>query len=555
MKFSEAKIKEILLSQSYVSQEDMAKADSYAKTKQGNAIEYLLNEDLINTDIIGQATAEYLKLPYADLNTYPPTAANLALLTNEVAQKYRLVVFKQDKDKVVVTTDSPENKELDTILPPLFEGKKVFLAYSLTEDVDAALFGYRQTLETRFQKIIETQKRVAPQIFEEILKDAIAFRSSDVHLEPWPEEVVVRFRIDGVLHEAGRLPKANYENILNRIKVQASLRLDEHSDTQDGSLHFAPEGGGGADLRVSIAPTLNGEKVVVRILSNYVKDLALSALGLSSTQQELLLQVAKKPFGMILVTGPTGSGKTTTLYSVLKHITTPGVNVTTIEDPVEYKIEGVNQIQVNPLTNLTFAKGLKSIVRQDPDIILVGEIRDQETVEISINAALTGHLLFSTFHANDAATAIPRLLDMGAEPFLLGSTLELLIAQRLVRRICENCRQSYKANKNDLENILPSAGHYFSAPITLYKGKGCSHCGQTGFRGRLAVFEFIKATPEMRDFILRRPSSQEIWNLARKQGSIAMFEDGIDKVKNGLTTIEELLRVAQPPNDKNYGKK
>jgi type II secretory ATPase GspE/PulE/Tfp pilus assembly ATPase PilB-like protein len=239
---------------------------------------------------------------------------------------------------------------------------------------------------------------------------------------------------------------------------------------------------------------------------------------------------------MILVTGPTGSGKTTTLYAVLKVLNQPGVNITTIEDPVEYKILGTNQIQVNPQTNLTFAKGLRSIVRQDPDIILVGEIRDLETAEIAVNAALTGHLLLSTFHANDAATSIPRLLDMGVEPFLLASTLELILAQRLVRKICENCRTSY-----------PHSSSYFpEKTVTLYKGKGCKNCSNTGFKGRTAIFEFIEINDAMEDLILKHPSSREIWELAQKNGAQSLFADGLEKVKSGLTTLEELLRVARP---------
>ena len=304
-------------------------------------------------------------------------------------------------------------------------------------------------------------------------------------------------------------------------------------------------------MRVSVIPVLDGEKITIRLLAEYVKGFTFSDLGVSGKDQEVFMSAAKKPFGMILVTGPTGSGKTTTLYALLKMLNNPAVNITTIEDPVEYKIPGVNSIQVNPQTNLTFAKGLRSIVRQDPDIILVGEIRDLETAEIAVNAALTGHLLFSTFHANDAATAIPRLLDMGVEPFLMASTLELVIAQRLVRKICDQCRVSFTPKAEELDKTFPDTKKFFPKSLpTLYKGKGCKNCGNTGYKGRTAIFEFIEVRGEMRELILKRPSTQEIQELARKNGSLSLFDDGLEKVKNGITTIEELLRVAMPPGVK-----
>ncbi|MFZ2881813.1 MAG: GspE/PulE family protein, partial [Candidatus Moraniibacteriota bacterium] len=358
------------------------------------------------------------------------------------------------------------------------------------------------------------------------IEDALILNASDIHFEPQVDIVVIRFRVDGVLQEVGRIPKTYYDNMLNRIKVQANLRTDEHASAQDGAIHYE-NAENTADIRVSMVPILDGEKVVMRILSKYVRGFNLSSLGLSAENERILNEAVKKPFGMILVVGPTGSGKTTTLYSLIRMLNRTEVNIATIEDPVEYKIQGINQIQVNKETNLTFSQGLRSIVRQDPDIILVGEIRDDETVEISVNAALTGHLLFSTFHANDAETAIPRLLDMKIEPFLLASTIELIIAQRLVRRICENCRYSYLEKKQ-----------------TFYKGKGCDVCNNTGYKGRIAIFEFIQVTQEMQDLVLKHPSSNEIWKLAKKQGSKTLFEDGMEKVKNGTTTLEELRRVA-----------
>lgn len=331
------------------------------------------------------------------------------------------------------------------------------------------------------------------------------------------------------------------------MKVEAHLRIDEHQSAQDGAIRWLDANGNETDLRLSILPTLDGEKIVIRLLAKYVRGFQLVDLGLGEEDQKIIEASAQKPFGMILVVGPTGSGKTTSLYALLKLVNNPTINITTIEDPVEYRIAGVNQIQVNSATGLTFAKGLRSIVRQDPDLILVGEIRDQETSEISINAALTGHLLFSTFHANDAAAAIPRLLDMGTEPFLLASTLELIIAQRLARRICENCRYSVNLQKEEINKIPSYLRNKFDEKTMIYRGKGCSACNFTGYQGRIALFEIIKTSPELQETIMGNPSSQQIWEVSRKQGARSLFEDGLEKVKTGLITLEEVFRVA-PPN-------
>lgn len=545
MKLDDATIRELLVRENYVSAADMEHLAKAAGN--GPITEQLLNEGFLTPDLLGQAIAEHYSVPYADLNSNQPTREQVLKIPEEVARKYHVVLTNQTKKSVAVATDDPSAEGLSSALAPVFPGQKLSLAYSLSEDIEAAFGFYRKPLETRFSKIIENQQRVAPEIIDQIFSDALSFHSSDIHFEPQAKEVLVRFRVDGVLQDAGRIPKEYYENILNRIKVQSRLRIDEHFAAQDGSLHYE-KNDTSVDLRTSIVPTVEGEKVVLRVLAAYIQGFSLSDLGLSGGHQDLLATAAKKPFGMILVSGPTGSGKTTTLYALLKTLNRSDVNITTIEDPVEYKMRGVNQIQVNPLANLDFARGLRSIVRQDPDIILVGEIRDQETAEIGVNAALTGHLLLSTFHANDAATAIPRLLDMGTEPFLLASTLQILVAQRLVRKICEQCRFS---TNNTLENLkLPtSVANRFSdkKKVTVYAGKGCDICGHTGYKGRTAIFEVIRVTPELQDLILKRPSTQEIWKLARSQGSTSLYEDGIEKVKNGITTMEELNRVAEAP--------
>ncbi len=548
MKFSENSIKKILLDGAYITEEDIQKAEAFAGTHRTTGIiDYLLSEGIITKDIIGQAVAEAFHLNYSDLHANPPSRERVLKIPEEVARRFRAVLFTENDTEVVIASDHPRAQDIEAELGKVFPEKTIKITFALAEDIDASFVYYQKALELRFEKIIEGKTRIAPELLEAIFSDALALNVSDIHFEPVDEVVLVRFRIDGVLRDAGRLPIEHYENMLNRIKVQSGIRLDEHFAAQDGSMQFVNDDVT-IDLRTSVVPTVEGEKVVLRVLSSYVQGLTLSELGLSESHQKLLEETAGKPFGMIMVVGPTGSGKTTTLYALLKVLNKSDVNITTIEDPVEYKMKGLNQIQVNTLTGLTFAKGLRSIVRQDPDTILVGEIRDKETAEIAVNAALTGHLLLSTFHANDAATAIPRLLDMGVEPFLLASTLELIIAQRLARRICNHCRVGNPdillevlKKREDLKEFFPDK------KITLYEGKGCDACGHSGYKGRTAVYEFIQITPEIQDLILKNPSAQELWKVAHKQGAQMLFEDGITKVKNGITTLEELLRVAEPP--------
>lgn len=544
--FDDEKIAKILLDENYLSEEELKKASTEAKSKKSDLADLLIENKIITESILGQAIAESLKIPFFDLAMHPPIAEAVKKIPVSLAKSNRLILAEEDDKKVIIASDHSQKESPDD-LKKIFPKKEIVFAYGLSPRIEEALLIYRESLSARFVDIIKKNEHVAPEIIDSIISDAIFYRASDVHFEPQETEVVIRFRIDGALQEVGRINKIHYENILNRIKVQAKLRIDEHYSAQDGAIRFRKEGLI-SDVRISIIPTLDGEKIVARLLTEYVKELSFPDLGLSETDQKTVEQVVKKPHGMILATGPTGSGKTTTLYSVIKILNKPDVNITTIEDPVEYKIGGTSQINVNAETNLTFAAGLKSIVRQDPDIILVGEIRDQETAEISVNAALTGHLLLSTFHANDALSAIPRLLEMGVEPFLLASTLELIIAQRLMRRICNSCRYSFTLSAADLKIHLKDPSKYFndSKEVTFYRGKGCPHCNQTGFKGRIAAFELLPMTTIMRDLILKNPSSTEVLRVAQKEGFRPMFEDGLDKVRTGLTTFEELLRVANP---------
>lgn len=539
---------DILIESGYLLKEDAEKALQKAETLQTSPLDILIADGLLSRVLMGQAIAEYYKIPYANLSALSIEEEEKFHIPEKTAVTLRTIFISETEKQVTVATDSPDIQEIVQKMSWLFPKKTVEVCYALPEEIDAALVQYRKPLKTRFSQIITKKVRVAPEILQEILEDALIYRASDIHLEPKEDGTLIRFRVDGLLKEAGMIPKEHYGNLLNHIKVQSRLRIDEHNSTQDGAMRYTFSKGN-IDIRISIAPTIEGEKITMRLLTNYVQNLQLSELGLSQGNQDFFEKASQKPFGMILITGPTGAGKTTTLYSLLQIISNPGINITTIEDPVEYHLPGLNQIQVNPERDITFSRGLRSIVRQDPDIILVGEIRDQETAEIAVNAALTGHLLLSTFHANDAATAIPRLLEMGVEPFLLASTLELIGAQRLIRKICPNCRYGIPLDTNEMKEVRKRfAAYLLKDTETLYGAKGCPACHHTGYKGRTGIFECIPINHELQNLILKHPSSQQIWELARKNGAKTLFEDGMLKVRQGVTTLEELLRVASPPD-------
>lgn len=584
----------ILVEQNYLSEEELKESLKDAKDRKTDLITILTERGLITQSLYENALAEHYKLPFYDIQSNPPRPDLITKLPEEVSKRYGVIVVKAEGKNITVATTDPSDPTLEEAIRINFEQEEAIfpeapetekddkskkkkkgskkkkkkkslfakkqkerdeftgkITFEFTSDatINAALRHYWKPLETRFQQIINDQNKVAPEILEEIFDDAIELRASDIHFEPQDKIVIVRFRVDGVLHEAGRIPKMYYEGVVNRVKIEANMRIDEHFAAQDGAIRHKTEGSS-IDVRVNIVPVVDGEKIVMRLLSSYVQSLSLSDLGFAEDQQKILEAAARKPFGMILTTGPTGSGKSTTLSALIKMRNSPDINISTIEDPVEYKVLGVNHIQANPDAGLTFATGLRALVRQDPDVILVGEIRDGETADIAVNAALTGHLLFSTLHANTAATAVPRLLDMGVEPFLLASTLEVMIGQRLVRRICPHCRFSYSETAANTHKFFKGANKYFkkSGKITLYKGKGCDSCGQTGFRGRVGIYELLEVTNEIEELIIARATSNDIGNLARKQGMKLMFEDGFAKVIAGQTTIEELLRVAAPPD-------
>ncbi len=381
------------------------------------------------------------------------------------------------------------------------------------------------------------------QLVNLIIRKAWEAKASDIHIDPTSESLIIRYRIDGIVYDVLSLPKENQSLIITRIKVLSGLRTDEHSMAQDGRFKIV-DNGVNIDLRVSIVPTYSGEDVVMRLLIGEAHLINLDHLGFSNRDLELINHYVHRPHGMILATGPTGSGKTTTLYSILQILNKREVSIVTIEDPIEYSVQGITQIQVNTQTNLTFADGLRSIVRQDPNIIMVGEIRDNETAGIAVNAAMTGHLLLSTIHTNDAATTLPRLLDMGIEPFLIASTVNIAIGQRLVRRLCVKCRKQYTPSADEheaLTHIIPEK--ILTTLDKAWRAPGCSECNNTGYTKRLGVYEVLEINEAIKGLIMRRASADEIQKAAQESGMTTMLEDAFIKAINGDTSLEEVLRV------------
>jgi type IV pilus assembly protein PilB len=517
----------------------------------------LISKDLITIKNLSQTLGNLTNTPYIYLSEASIDQKAASLIPEIVARKQKIIAFKINKQGLHLAMANPSN--LQTID---FIGKKTglpIITYITTkQDIQSALKLYTKDITEAFRAVITanvikakgSQSAEPPiiKIVETIISYAYQNKASDIHLEPLDDFSLVRFRIDGILHDIVKLPLTIHPQVITRIKVLAKLRTDEHQKAQDGKLVTKIEEEN-LDLRVSIVPITNGEKVVMRLLSEKSRQFSLEDLGFSATDLVKVTTAYKKPHGMILSTGPTGSGKTTSLYAILKLLNKREVNIATIEDPVEYDMDGINQIQVNEKTELTFSKGLRSIVRQDPDIILVGEIRDEETAGIAINSAMTGHLVLSTLHTNDAATSIPRLTDMNIEPFLISSTINIIIAQRLVRKICQNCRISYESPIKDLSKNLSDvsvAKHFKGKEKTrLYKGQGCPTCQHTGYTGRIGVFEVLEITDEIRQAIVDKQPANIIHDLAVKSGMTTMLDDGLEKTKKGLTTIEEVVRVTK----------
>lgn len=560
-------IKEILLKETYVSADDLAKAESALVETRGSLVEYLLSENIISKQLLGQAIAEYYDVMYIDLSQEKIETDVMNLVPEVMARARGVVAFAKTVEGIKLGMTDPSDVEVKKIIEKK-SGFPVIPYYIIDEDLESSLYvygpGFQQTFDDLYKKFlsanisIEERDEISVKLVDIFLDYGYKNRASDIHIEPYQDKVVVRFRIDGVMHDILEIQKQKDKTknlpdfIVTRLKILSKIPTDQHHAALDGKLRYTV-GKDTFDIRISVVPVSHGEKLVMRLLSSIGRQFSLTDIGFSNENLEKVKREIRNPHGMILVTGPTGSGKTTTMYAVMKILNKRDVNIATIEDPVEYDIEGISQIQVDPKTDLTFAKGLRAIVRQDPDIIMVGEIRDEETADIAVNSALTGHLVLSTLHTNDAATTLPRLLDMGIEPFLVASTVNLVIAQRLVRKICTKCRASYNLSEEEkvlvnsnihIQEFIAQKGMTDLSGTRLYKGQGCKVCGNTGYEGRIGIFEVLEMSEKVKSLILKQASSDELTALARREGMKLMIEDGIEKVFNGVTTIEEVLRVA-----------
>lgn len=531
--------------------------------------DYLVTQPGVERNQVLMAVAQALKTAFINLENSPVDPEALSLVPESIAKKYQILPYKYDSENqtLQIASVDPFNTSISEFLEKKTGKKVVFsladsqklkelinLSYSqgLSPQVSEALKEYKPTEPA--EKAIEDLGSIikeAPiaKIVSTVLEFALKSRASDIHIEPQELKTRIRYRIDGILQEKLILPKSIHEALISRIKILSGMKIDEKRIPQDGRFTYKL-GIDEVDLRISTLPTVHGEKIVIRLLKKTGGIPELNELGLRGPQLKDLEEAISKPYGIILVTGPTGSGKTTTLYSVLSRLNKPSVNISTLEDPVEYQIPGINQVQTNPQAGLTFANGLRSFLRQDPNIILVGEIRDKETTQLAIQAALTGHLVFSTLHTNDSATSIPRLIDLGGEPFLIASVLNASVAQRIVRKICPHCRETYLASPDIVKNIkdvladLLGKNIQESGQIKISRGKGCPECGETGYYGRIAIFEVLKITPAINRMILQHATGKEIEAQARREGLITMKQDGYLKVLDGITTLEEVLRVA-----------
>lgn len=531
--------------------------------------DFLLSSTTLPKQEVLKATSQILKVSYIDLSHLPVDPQAISLISESVARRYTILPYKYDQAQqiIYIATVDP----FDTYVTEFIEkktGKKAVLALADGEQIRSLInASYSQGLSPEVTealkeyKLPKSQKPIedfgsvikeAPiaKIVSTILEFALKSRASDVHIEAEEVKTRVRYRIDGVLYEKLVLPKSIHEALVSRIKILSEMKIDEKRIPQDGRFGFKL-GVEEVDLRVSALPTVHGEKIVMRLLKKTGGIPVLSELGLRGPQYRDLEEAITKPYGIILVTGPTGSGKTTTLYSVLSRLNTPTVNILTLEDPIEYQIQGINQVQINPQAGLTFATGLRSFLRQDPNIILVGEIRDKDTTQLAIQAALTGHLVFSTLHTNDASTSIPRLIDLGGEPFLIASVLNASVAQRIVRKVCEHCKEIYTPQPDIVQDIKSVLGDIFPKSIKkiedikLTRGKGCQQCNTTGYFGRIGIFEVLKISSTINKMILQQKTAKEIEEEAKKYGLIVMKQDGYLKALEGITTIEEVLRVAE----------
>ncbi|MCC7331041.1 MAG: type II/IV secretion system protein [Flavobacteriales bacterium] len=581
MYIEEKQLKGFINDSGLVSRSDFDEAEKEAEKNKVSIGDVLVKKGKLTNDNIKRIQAYLLGIPFVDLKNERIPFDTLSIIPEPIARKHNIVAFKKEKDSLeVAMLDTDDLAAIEFIKKKT--GHKILPRLTNSDSIKSVLLLYQKSLKADFGDIIQKEsgtlktiseleksagefkddlKKIAEdlpviKIVDTLLKHAIIQNASDIHIEPEEREMVVRYRVDGILHDAMVLPKTAGLPITARLKVLANLKLDEKRLPQDGRFKTEIDGQN-VSFRVSVLPVFYGEKIVMRILKETSTGLTLEAMGLHGEGLEKVYNATKLSTGMILTTGPTGSGKTTTLYSILDILNTPDVNISTIEDPIEYQVKRINQTQVKPEIGLTFANGLRALVRQDPDIIMVGEIRDNETASLAINASLTGHLVLSTLHTNSAAGSIPRLIDMKVEPFLLVSTLDIIIAQRLVRKLTSSKEKYFltKAGINslsksvDLDRILSAlkaekvvASDATWEKIPFYKPKKSDE-SEDGYKGRVGVYEVLKMSNSIKEMVIKGETSDKIDTQAKKEGMLSMLEDGVFKAVQGITTLEEVLRV------------
>ncbi|MBI3549556.1 MAG: type IV-A pilus assembly ATPase PilB [Elusimicrobia bacterium] len=568
---------ELMVESGVLTQDQLTKALEIQRRDSSKLGAVLVESKFITEETLLEFLSQQCGISYVSLSKLGPIADDIIkLVPEQIARQHILIPIQKVKNKLTLAVADPLNVlVLDDL--KLMTGLDVEIVLASEAEIHTAIEKYYAAMtsqgaleeilkssngengevenvdlkkeeENAGANIISMKKSGddAPiiQMVNLILANAVKAKASDIHIEPFPKEMKVRYRIDGVLHEQPAPPKRFQNALASRLKIMANLDIAEHRVPQDGRIKLKIDGKE-IDLRVSILPCSPGEKIVMRILDSSGLKVNLTDLGFEPEADKIFQRCMKAPYGINLITGPTGSGKSTTLYSALNSLNDPEINIMTVEDPVEYQLKGINQVQVNADVGLTFAAGLRSFLRQDPDIIMVGEVRDLETITIAINAALTGHLVFSTLHTNDAPGAITRIGMMGVDPFLVGSALLMVVAQRLTRGICKECKEPYEVDVNWLKGLgIPeSAMKITKGKVTLYKGKGCDNCAKTGYRGRIGLYEVLDVTDEVRKLILDKSPVTKIKEVARSQGMITLRDCAVRKVLKGVTTVDEMIRL------------
>ena len=592
MRISDETLTKLLTRANVATDQQLSSLQDQATSTSHSLQETVLEAKLITEADLTKLFAQYADLPYVEIDPRDIPSDTLNRIPERIARQYNAVIFKIDDDRLIhLAMDDPDDVQaVSFIEKEIGENVKIYIAPH--ENILQCLENYRGDVNEELREVIDVQREdsgSAQQVTEaEIAEDspiaqtvnllleyAIRSLASDIHIEPREDFVQIRYRIDGVLHEVNRVPRNVLNALISRIKILANLKIDEHRVPQDGRFKIKVAGKQYA-LRVSTLPVADGEKVVMRILDESNQAVTLQDLGYWGHSRDIITEAITEPNGMILITGPTGSGKSTSLFSVLTMLNKPNVNISTVEDPVEYKIPGVNQTQTNAKAGMTFATGLRALLRQDPNIIMVGEIRDTETADLAIQAALTGHLVFSTLHTNNAATCLPRLLDMGIEPFLIASTVKAVVGQRLVRQLCMVCRQQYQPDQNAINEIVKlfnlRPGQTFATihaleTVALQQGvggetplgtnestvvgmwqanpEGCDECSHTGYKGRIGIYEVLGNSIPIQRMIVANGTSAQIQDQAIGEGMVTMQSDGLIKALRGNTTLDEVLRVTR----------